>query len=286
MILGVAHNAIKVSDMDKAIDFYCGTVGFTKAFDLKNSEGKPWIEYLKICNNAFLELFYGGEKRTPAYEGGAIGYHHWCVSVGADLMPELAKRFFAKGLIKSPDLKKSDDDTISLWIHDPDGNALEFVQYGPEGPHMKANKAPYDFTKKGYTGIAHMAYHVSDIEASLHYYRDILGFALSHTLDRDGKPWLYYLRVSDGTFLELYPGATKAYNLTNQSAAQMHMCIECQDVAETVAELRGKGAPIDSDAKVGADFNTQAWTHDPDGNKIELMTISPKSPQAKASSEG
>lgn len=30
------------------------------------------------------------------------------------------------------------------------------------------------------------------------------------------------------------------------------------------------------------DKNWQAWIHDPDGNKVELMMIDPESPQAKA----
>ena len=59
-------------------------------------------------------------------------------------------------------------------------------------------------------------------------------------------------------------------------------CLECGDIQETVEALRGKGAPIDVEPKQGGDKNWQAWTHDPDGNKIELMKISPESPQAKA----
>ena len=55
-----------------------------------------------------------------------------------------------------------------------------------------------------------------------------------------------------------------------------------RQIQETVEALRGKGAPIDVEPKQGGDKNWQAWTHDPDGNKIELMKISPESPQAKA----
>ena len=35
-------------------------------------------------------------------------------------------------------------------------------------------------------------------------------------------------------------------------------------------------------AKTSTDKNWQAWIHDPDGNKVELMMIDPDSPQAKA----
>jgi lactoylglutathione lyase len=60
------------------------------------------------------------------------------------------------------------------------------------------------------------------------------------------------------------------------------MCLECDDVAKTVEDIRAKGAPIDIEPKEGGDGNTQAWTRDPDGNKIELMYIHPQSRQALA----
>ena len=38
---------------------------------------------------------------------------------------------------------------------------------------------------------------------------------------------------------------------------------------------------MDRAVKFYADGNWQCWTHDPDGNKIELMQISENSPQMK-----
>lgn len=285
MIIGIAHNAIRVSDMEKALYFYCDLVGFEKAFEIANPQtGAPWIVYIKICNNAFLELFYGGAKdREKAYDASLIGYHHWCVSVGADLMPGLAQRLFGAGLLKSPEVRAGRDGNASLWIHDPDGNALEFVLYGEQSPHMKSNKGIYDFDGKGYTGIAHLAYGTSDMDKAMDFYCNILGFEKIHSIERDGRLWLNYLRISDGTYLELYTGATQPMNVTRGSAAHGHMCLECDDTAKTAEEIRRKGAPIDVEPKQGSDLNTQAWTHDPDGNRIELMTIHPESEQALAS---
>ena len=57
------------------------------------------------------------------------------------------------------------------------------------------------------------------------------------------------------------------------------------DDVNDIEMLREKGVTIDVEPKVGLDANTQAWFKDPDGNAIELMQLSPISPQ-KAVAEG
>jgi catechol 2,3-dioxygenase-like lactoylglutathione lyase family enzyme len=63
MIKGIAHVAYTVSDMEKALHFYCDQLGFQKAFEIRDDEGKPWINYIKVSKNQFIELFYGGKKK-------------------------------------------------------------------------------------------------------------------------------------------------------------------------------------------------------------------------------
>lgn len=285
MITAVAHNAIKVTDMEKALDFYCNTIGFKKAFEIADDSGNPWIVYLKICNNAFVELFYDGIKdRERAYSSDVIGYHHFCIAIG-DIQP-LAQKLYEKGIITESKPGEGRDFNRNIWIHDQDGNAVEFVEYNPDSPHMKANASEYDFSAKGYTGIGHMAYTVENMEASLDFYINKLGFTEIYKLDDEqGNPWLIYLRVKDGTYIELFYGGVKKAEMKHESAGFMHTCLACDDVYKTVEELRAKGVPIDVEPSQGKDLNYQAWTHDPDGNKIELMTIDPNSFQTKASCE-
>lgn len=59
----------------------------------------------------------------------------------------------------------------------------------------------------------------------------------------------------------------------------MHICLTVDGLETFVEQLRAAGIEIDVEPQMGLDFNLQAWIHDPDGNKIELMEISPKSPQ-------
>ena len=59
------------------------------------------------------------------------------------------------------------------------------------------------------------------------------------------------------------------------------MCVAVDDIQKIWKKIVETGAPRDDAPKQGADHNWQCWTHDPDGNKIELMQISEESPQMK-----
>jgi lactoylglutathione lyase len=61
------------------------------------------------------------------------------------------------------------------------------------------------------TGIGHIAFRVTDLARSLDFYCDKLGFEEAFRLDAEGqpKPWIVYLRVAPGVFVELFPGAAQ-----------------------------------------------------------------------------
>ena len=284
MITGIAHMATKVADMEAALDFYCGVLGFEKAFEIPNRQtGEPWIVYLKICKGSFLELFYGGVRdREQIVAPGEIGFRHWCVCVGEDSMPGLAQKFHRLGLLPEPLVQTGGDRNYRFTISDPEGNLIEFVAYNPDSPQMKSNLQVYPYERTGYTGIAHAAYGARSMEETLHFYSDILGMSHVMTRARDGKPYVTYLRVADGSYIELFPDGEKQIPRTGTTAGHDHLCLSVDDVPAFVEIIRAKGAPITVEPQVGSDRNIQAWTRDPDGNRIELMTLHPESPQALA----
>ena len=62
-------------------------------------------------------------------------------------------------------------------------------------------------TIPGLRAIAHWALKVSDLDRSLAFYRDTLGFTEMMRLHHDnGDTWLVYLRITDTQFVELFPG--------------------------------------------------------------------------------
>jgi catechol 2,3-dioxygenase-like lactoylglutathione lyase family enzyme len=139
MIKGINHNAIRVTDMEKSLHFYCDIAGLEKAFETHDDNNNPWIVYLKVSEGQFLELFYDGVKILEnQYAPDLIGYHHFCFET--DNIAELAIRFHANGLMNNDQPSHGKDLNYSCWIHDPDGNAVEFVQIQPDSLHAKSSR--------------------------------------------------------------------------------------------------------------------------------------------------
>ena len=137
--------------------------------------------------------------------------------------------------------------------------------------------------KLGLSGIGHVALKVADVERSLEFYRNRLGFAEMMRLNNDdGSLWLVYLRITDTQFLELFPGGSGARAPGSDMTAINHFCLECDDLDATAAGLKGAGIHLTVEPKMGLDHNHQCWIEDPDGNRIEFMQLSPKSMQAEA----
>lgn len=135
----------------------------------------------------------------------------------------------------------------------------------------------------GILGIGHLALRVRDLDRSLEFWRDRVGFQEMDRLRRDdGTTWLVYLRISDSQCLELFPGATTEAVPPDDHNGVMHICLEIEDLDVEIARLEQAGVKIVSPIKGGIDNNRGAWIHDPDGNRIELMEMHPNSIQYKA----
>jgi lactoylglutathione lyase len=135
----------------------------------------------------------------------------------------------------------------------------------------------------GLLGMGHVALRVADIDRSLSFYRDTLGFAEMMRLHRDdGSLMLIYLRITDTQFIELFPDGQGTTAPGREVTAINHFCLECADLEETAAALRDRGIRLSVEPKMGLDHNRQCWIDDPDGNRIEFMQMSPDSMQAEA----
>ena len=131
----------------------------------------------------------------------------------------------------------------------------------------------FDFTQ-----IAHVALKVKDLDKSLDFYVNKLGFAEMMRLPKpDGSPgvWLVYLRITDDQYLELFPDGQGDRAPDRDATAINHVCLGVADLDATLAQLERVGIPLSAQKKMAADLNWQAWIEDPDGNRIELMQMMP-----------
>ncbi len=134
------------------------------------------------------------------------------------------------------------------------------------------------------TGIGHVAFRVTRLEAALDFYCGKLGFREAFRLEREGEPspWIVYIQVAPGAFIELFPGAERVGPGPGRDGGYNHFCLLVDDMADTLEALRRRGLAVTGEPRRGMDHNLQFWLTDPDGNRIELMQIAPDSPQAAA----
>ena len=133
------------------------------------------------------------------------------------------------------------------------------------------------------TGIGHIAFRVADMARSLAFYRGILGLQELTRLNRDdGSLWLVYLRASDDTINELFPGGEPAAAPNPSAVGYAHFSLTVDDMHRTLADLRARGLQEDGEPRRGADGNLGFWITDPDGIRIELMELAPDGLQMRA----
>jgi len=136
--------------------------------------------------------------------------------------------------------------------------------------------------------LTHVGICVSDLERSLRFYRDLLGFSLEHELEVAGEPTDTLLRLRgtklralyltrDGVRIELLhfasPPAPAARRRVMNEHGLTHLSFRVADLAAMLAALRAAGVGVLEDTVIRfPEFQSAAcFITDPDGQLIELV---------------
>lgn len=135
----------------------------------------------------------------------------------------------------------------------------------------------------GISGFGHLALKVQNLEASLAFYRDKLGLKeMTRLLNDRGEAWIVYVRITDTSFLELFPSDHPGRAADAAAVGVNHICFSVEDIEATAARFAAAGVSLTSPIQTGLDGNRGAWIEDPDGNRIELMEMAPNCLQFSA----
>ena len=117
------HAVLFVSDLDRAVDFYTGVLGFTVA-SREPRMNAAFLRTAESTNHHDLGLF-GLGNGVPPRPRPQLGLYHlaWQVDTIDDLV-ELRKTLLAGGAITG---ESSHGATLSLYGTDPDGNEFEVM---------------------------------------------------------------------------------------------------------------------------------------------------------------
>lgn len=131
MIRQLAHVCFFTDQIDAMVAFYRDVLGFPVKFTLATDDGETMGYYFDCGNTTFIEIF--DQKLAVKQWGGQVQelkpgsqYKHFCLEVTG--LAEVKARLEAQGVEVSP-IKTGLDHSLQAWIHDPDGNAIELMEY-------------------------------------------------------------------------------------------------------------------------------------------------------------
>jgi catechol 2,3-dioxygenase-like lactoylglutathione lyase family enzyme len=131
MIRRLGHLCFVTDQLDSLLDFYTRALGLTVQFIFKNDQGEVFGYYLAAGDSTFIEIF--DRVLKVKQWGGSLDelrsgnrYSHFCLEVTAlgDFKAALAGRG-----VQVSDIRTGMDHSLQAWIKDPDGNAIELMEY-------------------------------------------------------------------------------------------------------------------------------------------------------------
>jgi len=123
-IIGIAHIAFRVSDLDREINFL-GKLGYEEAFAMTRGSQTTEV-FIKVNDHQFIELYPQTSPNQP------LGWMHVCFEVGD--LNVLYKFYDSMGLKLRPVQKAAAGNLISS-TEDPEHRVTEFTQYMPGSRH-------------------------------------------------------------------------------------------------------------------------------------------------------
>ena len=256
-ILGMAHMAYYISDVQKARDYYEGFLGFQEAFALKNADGTDHVIYIKINDHQFIELYAEPVKN--------YGYIH-DAGLETNDAEGMRQRLASLGIAVPPAVSKDEAGNLGFDLIDPSGFTLRIVQYLPDS---MTGRTRGKFMPPGRISdhIDHIGLLVKDREQSWKFYGDAFGFT----------------KEGDGSKMAI-PGSSDRFELGNEKREPTearfhikdHICLSNPDVPKMTAELRAR-PQIQEFPDAIADVHqlpngkNVVEIYDSDRNRVEVM---------------
>ena len=298
-----------VSDMDRALDFYSRVLSFEKVTDVEvwgdeyeHLEGlfglRMRVVRMRLGNESIELTQYLAPSGRPVPADSRSNdrwFQHMAIIVSDmdrayQVLRQNKVQHASTGPQLLPSWNKNAGGISAFYFKDPDGHSLEILHFPPD----KGDRRWHIATDKLFLGIDHTAIVVGDTEASLRFYRDLLGLRIVGTSEnygteqehlnnvfgarlritslRAGKApgveLLEYLAPSDGRPI---PKDERADDLSHW---QTEMVTE--DASAAGERIRGDKVPLVSSGitalpagKLG--FQKGLLVRDPDGHVVELV---------------
>jgi catechol 2,3-dioxygenase-like lactoylglutathione lyase family enzyme len=263
------HVGYWVRDVAKSRAFYSQYLGFEEPYHLNTPEGTLQMVVFKVNERQVIYSFNNPSRIKPNGDNldhlgletdNAVAMHDWLVARGV------------KG-VKPAAPKPGRIGDLIFSVTDPDGRSFEVTQLEPQGQLMLHQGKSLPATRVSHH-LRSATITVADVAASLHFYRDGLGFRVMP--DVAGEPaGSVCVQVPDGTdFLRL----VKSDHSPAERAVPEY-CLTVADAAQTAALLNSRasaaGFAPPTPVTTGPGGRQEISCIDPDGTRVVLSSARP-----------
>lgn len=165
-IQGIGHVAFNCKNLENSVAFYRDILGCTVKFTISHEKmaqhaieerkqkgipvpeymnfllglgSKPWCIYLQWAEMSFIELFCNvgaTEQHIPGNRD--LNYTHFSLAV--DDIHGLREDIIRRGgeSYLDTEISRGVDGSLEMWLHDVDGNKIEFMEYTADSLQCQA----------------------------------------------------------------------------------------------------------------------------------------------------
>lgn len=299
---------ITVSDMDRAVDFYSRVLTFEKISDTE-VEGEKYehlngifglrmrVVRMRLGDEAIELTEYLAPQGRPIpvdSRSNDAWFQHIAIIVSDmdkayRLLRQNKVQHASSGPQRLPDWNKNAGGIWAFYFKDPDGHPVEVLQFPPDKGPEKWHHAG----DKMFLGIDHTAIVVSDTDASLKFYRDLLGMHVAGESENYGTEQEHLnnvfgarlritaLRSAGGPGIELLeylaPRDGRPFPLDEHANDLVHRqtMLVTHDADSAARRLHAakvhfvsSGVVANQNGQIG--FNKAFVVRDPDGHAVEI----------------
>lgn len=305
-VTAVETVGMTVSDMDRAVAFYTGVLPFQKESDIELS-GRPWEQLhgvfgarlrvvgLRLGDDRLELTEYLAPKGRPMpadSRGNDRWFQHVAIIVrdmdrAYALLRDRGVVHASTGPQRLPDWNPGAGGISAFYFRDPDGHFLEVLSFPPGKGDRRWQREGRDL----FMGIDHTAIVVSDTEASVAFYRDVLGLKVAGEGENYGveqehlngvfgvRLRITTLRADHGTGVELLEYRAP------RDGRPAPIDLRANDIAHWQITMAGSGlgvllkpsrrfalvSPDVTEVERGAGFSRGLLLRDSDGHAVRLV---------------
>jgi catechol 2,3-dioxygenase-like lactoylglutathione lyase family enzyme len=240
-LAGIAHVAIRVSDLTRSRYFY-QKLGFEQAFTL-SKDGKTSEAFFKVNDHQFIEIY---PQQDPSQ---SIGFMHLCFE-STDLAA-LHSAYLARSLTPTP-VQHAGAGNLLFTMVGPEEQNIEYTQYMPGSLHSKDQGQHLGSADRISKEIWGVGLRMEDPVAARTFYEQQMGFHESRNALEPGLIPLL-LPGTSGQVVEITPGADQ--------------------ILFAVPSVRHAASQLTSANIAFEKHDSMLTVQDPDGNRLVFLSV-------------